>query len=311
MTEKEFVEAFKKRKIVLEMENDEINEKIFKKLDKNGFRWASGDILDYEKFEHKEVLKYLMYGRNWTTTRIGVLYIERLEICTFLDDVEFIKYSDIEWEEEFPKVEITTDGIKTIAKLIKHGEVAKEAIARLNLLDEFDFKTGASYAFARLFGLGLNDNEKVLVEEEYEEEQIEEFSLQPNDRVKVNICSGYYGHIKEVEDYTVVVEIEIEEGFKGDVTVSKEDVEFVYRAVIRTAKTGEYIMTTNKKHGFSDKNILFNVEVGTVMKVIRGENLNNACKAKVLGKELICYLHSDSSDHVVLEGYDPERFPDA
>lgn len=309
MTEKEFVEAFKKRKIVLEMENDEINEKIFKKLDKNGFRWASGDILDYEKFEHKEDLKYLMYGRNWSGIRIGVLYIPTIEIYAFQDDVEFVRCSDIEWEEEFPKVEITTDGKNTIAKLIEHGEVVKEGTARLNSSDEFDFKTGASYAFARLFGLGLNDTEKVLVEEE-NEEQSKEFVLQPNDRVKVNICSGYYGHIKEVEDDTVVVEIEIEDGFKGDVTVYKEDVEFVYRAAIRFAKAGEYIMLTNRKFGCTRRrgNVL---EVGTKLEVVRGEDFYNSCKAKVLNKELMCYLDSCASDYVVLEGYDPERFPDA
>lgn len=301
MTEKEFIEAFKDGKVAIKLERSNVDKKIFEKLKENGFKWKNGDDLDYEN--DKRILcrgEYIAYEYG------GVCYgyIYNNNIC------KIVKYSDIDWEEEFPKVEITTDGRNTIAKLIEHGEVVKEGTARLNSSDEFDFKTGASYAFARLFGLGLNDTEKVLVEEE-NEEKIEEFSLQPNDRVKVNICSGYYGHIKEVEDYTVVVEIEIEEGFKGDVTVSKEDVEFVYRAVIRTAKTGEYIMTTNKKHGFSDKNILFNVEVGTVMKVIRGENLNNACKAKVLGKELICYLHSYSSDYVVLEGYDPERFPDA
>lgn len=68
-------------------------------------------------------------------------------------DIPIVEFTDIfgKKSKKYPIITITCDGYKTTAELIKNGKVAKEAVAKCNPKDDFNYQTGVELAIDRLF----------------------------------------------------------------------------------------------------------------------------------------------------------------
>ena len=68
-------------------------------------------------------------------------------------DIPIVEFTDIfgKKSKKYPIITITCDGYKTPAELIKNGKVAKEAVAKCNPKDDFNYQTGVELAIDRLF----------------------------------------------------------------------------------------------------------------------------------------------------------------
>lgn len=87
--------------------------------------------------------------------------------------------SELELVTESKKIVITTDGLKTIARLYEDDKVVKSATAKCSPIDTFSFEVGAKLAFERLFP---------------GETKIEARNIKFNDGDYARITANEYGH---------------------------------------------------------------------------------------------------------------------
>lgn len=141
---------FIKEKIAVRTGTGEKQRKFLELCEKEGLKWRSGR--NATSFVPK------LYGEDTcinyynSCEHCGLNYQQKLyfenEHVLVVDVDEFLP--DAEKRPRY-EIKITADGDLTTAEMIVDGNTVKNAAAKRNPADKFNFKTGAELAFTRLF----------------------------------------------------------------------------------------------------------------------------------------------------------------
>ena len=118
--------------------------KVLKKLENDGYRWASGtmptEFVPFDSYQENTVIEVDDKRRELSYASYG--YFTENHIKVFIDSEDFVRD-----KKNKPSIVIFRRGRNVIAKDVATGD---EGIAKCSPSDTFNFNTGASIALARL-----------------------------------------------------------------------------------------------------------------------------------------------------------------